>query len=205
MTSQQAEAFAQIRALAAPARLRVRPDGEGPVIPGRLGQIEYHDGRDLAVFTDRPRLHGKLWAIPGVRRHQTGDREMRALFPPEALDQVAGVIRARRRRIQSPAQTRNLAQSPRSAGSRPQERAEAQTLDQETSSGVGGERMTENRGQWADGAAGGSGACRDRAWEKLDCSARLAGDRWPGGGEPGGKGRGSVVSVGPGKDPRPWR
>ena len=110
MTTEQAEAFAQLRTLAAASRLRVRPDDEGwPIIPGRLGQIEYHDGRNLAVFTDRPRLHAKLWAIPGVRRHQTGDREMRALFPHEALEQVAGVIRARRRRIQSLAQTQNLA------------------------------------------------------------------------------------------------
>ena len=31
----------------------------------------------LAVYTDRPRLFEKLWAIPGVRRHQTGDHEMR--------------------------------------------------------------------------------------------------------------------------------
>jgi hypothetical protein len=62
------------------------------------GQIEWFDGRDLAVYSDRPRLFAKLWAIPGVRRHQTGDHEMRAIFPPEALEQVAGVIQARRRR-----------------------------------------------------------------------------------------------------------
>jgi hypothetical protein len=73
MTTEQAEAFAQLRALAARGRLRVRPDAEGwPAIPGGLGQIGYHDGRDLAVFTNRPRLYAKLWAIPGARRHQTG-------------------------------------------------------------------------------------------------------------------------------------
>jgi hypothetical protein len=45
MTTEQADAFAQLRRLATPARLRVRPDAEGwPVIPGRLGQFEYHDG-----------------------------------------------------------------------------------------------------------------------------------------------------------------
>lgn len=144
MTSEQAEAFAQLRTLAAPGRLRVQPAAEGwPVIPGRLGQIEYHDGRDLAVFTDRPRLHAKLWAIPGVRRHQTGDREMRALFPPEALELVAGVIRARRRRIQSPAQTQNLAKGPRSAVPRLQDRVEAGTLDPDTSAGSEASAMTE--------------------------------------------------------------
>ena len=33
-----------------------------------------------------------------MRLWQTGDHEMRAIFPPEALEQVAGVIRARRQR-----------------------------------------------------------------------------------------------------------
>jgi hypothetical protein len=96
---EQTAAFRSLRALAAPLRLRVTSDREGwPIIPGRLGQIEYHDGVELAVYTDRPRLFAKLWAIPGVRRHQTGDQEMRALFPSEALEQVARVIRAKRRR-----------------------------------------------------------------------------------------------------------
>ena len=148
MTTEQAEAFAQLRTLAAASRLRVRPDAEGwPVIPGRLGQIEWYcNGQDchgcplpgepaLAVSTDRPRLFPKLWAIPGVRRWQTGDREMRAVFPPEALEQVAGLIRARRRRIQSPAQTQNLAKGPRSAVSRPQDRADAGAPALDTSAG----------------------------------------------------------------------
>jgi hypothetical protein len=48
------------------------------------------------VYSHHPRLFAKLWAIPGVRRHQTGDHEMRATFGPEALEQVAAVIRAKR-------------------------------------------------------------------------------------------------------------
>ena len=140
MTSEQAEAFARVRKLADRARLRVRPNAEGwPIIPGRLGQIEWYcNGQDchgcplpgepaLAVYTDRPRLFPKLRALLRVRRWQTGDREMRAVFPPEAFEQVASVIRARRRRIQSPAQTQNLAKGPRSEASRPQDRAEAGT------------------------------------------------------------------------------
>lgn len=96
---EQTAAFQSLRSLAAPLRFRVTRDREGwPIIPGRLGQIEYHDGVEFAVHADRRRLFPKLWAIPGVRRHQTGDDEMRALFPPEALEQVAGVIRAKRRR-----------------------------------------------------------------------------------------------------------
>ena len=89
--------FEHLWAVARPFRFRVIPDAEGfPIIPGRYGQIEWFDGRDLAVFSDHPRLFAKIWAIPGVRRHQTGDQEMRAIFPPEALEQVASVIRAKR-------------------------------------------------------------------------------------------------------------
>ena len=99
-TAEQADAFAQLRAVASMDRLRVQPDGEGfPMIPGKYGQIEWHDpeGRELAVYCDHPRFFEKLWAIPGLRRHQTGDQEMRAVFPLEALEQVAGVIRAKRK------------------------------------------------------------------------------------------------------------
>ena len=140
MIAEQADAFAQLRRLAAPARLRVPSDAEGwPVIPGRLGQIQrYCNGPDchgcplpgelaLAVYTDRPRLFPRLWAIPGARRWQTGDREIRAVFPPGALPAVAEVIRARRRRAQSLAQTQNLAKGPRSAGSQRQNRVAART------------------------------------------------------------------------------
>jgi hypothetical protein len=99
--SLEQRAVEQLRALVAPNRLRVRLDIEGfPVIPGRYGQIEWFDRVDLAVYTDRPRLFARIWAIPGVRRHQTGDVEMRAVFPRERLVSVATVIRARRRRTQ---------------------------------------------------------------------------------------------------------
>ena len=109
----------QLRTVAEPNRFRIQADAEGfPIIPGRYGQIEcYCDGMNchawplpgqvaLAVYTERPRLFSKIWSIPGVRRHQTGDSEMRAVFPPEALEQVAGVIRARRKRILLPEEAR---------------------------------------------------------------------------------------------------
>ena len=117
-------AVEQLRALAEPYRFRVQLDAEGvPVIPGRYGQIEWYcDGVNcaarsrgfcalpgqfaLAVYTDRPRLFSKLWAIPGVKRYQTGDTEMRALVPLEALEQVAKVIKARRKRILAPEEAR---------------------------------------------------------------------------------------------------
>ena len=111
--------FAFLWTHAKPYRFRVRADAEGfPVIPGRYGKIEWHcDGVNcsscalpgrfaIAAHSSRPRLFAKLWAIPGVQRHQTGDREMRAVFPAEALEQVADVIKARRRRTLTPEEAR---------------------------------------------------------------------------------------------------
>jgi hypothetical protein len=93
----ETRAFTQFRNLARPLRLRVISDPEGyPAIPGRYGRVEWFNGRDLALYCDHSRLFAKIWAVPDVRRHQTGDDEMRAIFPPEALEQVAAVIRAKR-------------------------------------------------------------------------------------------------------------
>jgi hypothetical protein len=107
----------QFRELAGPLHLRVMTDAEGfPLCPGRYGQIEWFDGRDLAVYSDRPRLFAKIWAIPGVRRHQTGDPEVRATFPPEALEQVVGVIRAKRRGGGGRGRVENLVPDPGQTG-----------------------------------------------------------------------------------------
>jgi hypothetical protein len=105
----QGRAAHALRTIAKPYRFRMQTDTEGfPFIPGRYGRIEWYcDGVEcsacplpgqfgLAVYTDRPRLFARLWAIPDVRRHQTGDTEMRAVFPIAVLEQVAGVIRAKR-------------------------------------------------------------------------------------------------------------
>jgi hypothetical protein len=98
-----------LKALVRPFRYRVVPDAEGlPVVLGRLGQIEPHDAQSLAVHTMRPRVFAKLWAVPGVRRWQTGAFEMRALFPPERLVEVATEIGARRKRRLDPEDARNL-------------------------------------------------------------------------------------------------
>ena len=117
--SEHRRAMERFRALAAPCRLRVEQDAEGfPVIPGRYGQIEWYcDGVNchscaipgqfaLAVYSDHPRVFPRLWAIADVKRHQTGDTEMRAAFLPEALEQVAAVIKARRRRRLAPEEAR---------------------------------------------------------------------------------------------------
>ena len=105
--SAQRSAVEELRGRAKPSRFRVQRDVEGfPVIPGRYGRIEWFDGKEFAVYTNRPRLFEKLRAIAGVRRHQTGDTEMRAVFAPEALARVAGVINARRKRTLAPEEAR---------------------------------------------------------------------------------------------------
>ena len=44
-------------------------DGDGwPIIPGRYGRPEWHDGHTLAVYIGRPSLFARLWAIPGSPR-----------------------------------------------------------------------------------------------------------------------------------------
>jgi hypothetical protein len=93
------DAMRGFRKLATPLRLRLCRDAEGwPVIPGKLGSIEWHHGVILAVHTDRPRMFSRILGIPGVRPWQVGDHELRALFSAEVLPTVAAVIQARRRR-----------------------------------------------------------------------------------------------------------
>src|SRR5262245_44571973 len=117
MAKRQQTDFDQLRHLTRPLRCRVITDVEGfPLIPGRYGRIEWFDGRDLAVYSGRPRLFAKVWAVPGVRRHQTGDQEMRATFPPEALEQVAAVIRAKRWGGGGRGRLRNLRAAPGQTG-----------------------------------------------------------------------------------------
>jgi hypothetical protein len=113
------DAMRAFRRLAAPLRLRVRRDAEGwPVIPGKRGTIEWFDGRVMAVHTIHPRLFSRLWALPGIRRWQVGDHEVRALFPLTTLPLVAMLVRARRRRHPSTAaHLRRGADAPYSATS----------------------------------------------------------------------------------------
>jgi hypothetical protein len=108
MTDEQITAFRQLRQLAAPFRYRVAADAEGyPIIPGRLGQIEWYHAENthLAAYTaGRLDRLGRLLSLPGIIRHQVGDTEVRVLFPVERLAEVARVIQARIHRGQpSPA------------------------------------------------------------------------------------------------------
>jgi hypothetical protein len=95
-------------------RYRITPDESSSVdtdretrlwchrIPCRYGFISVHGEDTLAAWTDRRGMIRRLVALEGVRLHQRGDREARVLFPPDRLDSVAGLLRARRRVRLSP-------------------------------------------------------------------------------------------------------
>jgi hypothetical protein len=105
-TADQRIATAGLAALA-PGH-RILRDLEGwPVIPGRYGQIEF-DGVALAAYTDRPRLHARLLAVPGVTRRQQGDYELRVAVTQAALPAVARLLKSARRRRVAPGSAANL-------------------------------------------------------------------------------------------------
>jgi putative DNA primase/helicase len=123
-TVEQSRAFQLFRQVVEPLGLRVQADPEGfPVVRGRRGQIEWYcDGVDchscplpgqvtLAVYTTGRMTRQKILDVPGVKPHQRGDVELRAVFLPASLPAVAEVIRARRRRTLSDAQRAVLEQA----------------------------------------------------------------------------------------------
>jgi hypothetical protein len=89
---------AQELAAAAPGS-RVTVDTEGwPICRGRHGRLEHLGAGQLAAFTRGPHIFRRLLALPGVRRHQTGDDEYRVLVSAEAVPAVAALLRCHRKR-----------------------------------------------------------------------------------------------------------
>lgn len=78
------------------------------------GTIYPHDGTMLAVEIDyRPRITAQVAALPGVVLYQDGDREKTFLFDVTLFDQVAEIVRPRRRRQVSEAERQRLAEMSR--------------------------------------------------------------------------------------------
>jgi hypothetical protein len=107
-TTEQRAAYDWFRSVVAPLRLRVVADAEGfPIAPGRYGQVEWHAEGVVAIYSQTVRMLAKLLAVPGVRRHQTGDREFRLLLPVEkgrenpSLWAVVRLVRVRTRHVLS--------------------------------------------------------------------------------------------------------
>ena len=88
-----------LKTLARPFRYRVVSDAEGlPVIPGRLGQIESHDGQALAVLQHAtPDLRLAVGRAGGSGAGRSGTRRPGRSYRSEALPQAAALIQARRR------------------------------------------------------------------------------------------------------------
>jgi hypothetical protein len=107
-TTEQRAAYDWFRSVVAPLRLRVVADIEGfPIALGRYGQIEWCGDGVVAIYSQTVRMLAKLLAVPGVRRHQVGDREFRLLLPVEkgrdnpSLGAVARLLQARTRHVLS--------------------------------------------------------------------------------------------------------
>jgi hypothetical protein len=96
-TDEQMTAAKELAA-AAPG-YRVIPDAEGwPICRGPNGRLEHLGAGQIAAFTRGPHTFRRLLALPGVRRHQTGDNEYRVLLSVEAVPAVAALLRCHRRR-----------------------------------------------------------------------------------------------------------
>ncbi len=124
-TNEQQVATQELTA-AAPG-YRVKPDAEGwPTASGKYGRLEHLGAApdqpgQLAAFTTSGRIFAKLAALPGVRRHQTGDAEFRVFLAPSAVQVVARLLRCYRRRSAPTNGFRKAITAHPAATSRPQE------------------------------------------------------------------------------------
>ena len=81
---------------------------------GRGVTIYPHGGSMLAVEVDRrPSIVAKLRAIPGLKLHQDGDLEKTFLFDVGLFEQVAEVVKPRRKRQVTPHQLQALLRNQR--------------------------------------------------------------------------------------------
>ncbi len=78
-------------------------------IPGRLSHshIGVWNENTLSVYAEGP-LVKKIAAYPGLKVVQRGDREIQATFPPEMLNEIASLIKAKKRKKLSPEQRERL-------------------------------------------------------------------------------------------------
>ncbi|MBN2371770.1 MAG: hypothetical protein JXO72_14910 [Vicinamibacteria bacterium] len=87
----------------------VRGDGRWYVeLVCRRGTVYPYGGDELAAFTDVKNVRNELLAIAGVMSHQVGDGESTVRFPVRLLDQVAGVLHPRHRRMLAPERARAI-------------------------------------------------------------------------------------------------
>jgi hypothetical protein len=78
-------------------------------IPCRYGHIGVHSDRELSAYCSASRLFRSLLEIPTTRQRQRGDSELTVTFEPEHLEQVADLLKARRKRQISDSERQRLA------------------------------------------------------------------------------------------------
>jgi hypothetical protein len=78
-------------------------------IPCKHGHVGVHSDRELSAFCRSTRLFGRLTSIPTARVIQEGDKEIRIAFHPEHLDDVAELLKGRRKRVVTEATRAKLA------------------------------------------------------------------------------------------------
>ncbi len=72
-------------------------------IPGRMGTIYPYGGDTLAVEVDyHPFLFARLVRLGFTKVHQDGDHEKTLLFPADKIEEVATIVRSKRRRRLNP-------------------------------------------------------------------------------------------------------
>jgi hypothetical protein len=67
-------------------------------IPGKYGHIGVWGENTLSAHSGSSRVVKKLIEIPGVTIKQRGDNEVTIVFPPDLIEPVADVLKAKRRR-----------------------------------------------------------------------------------------------------------
>lgn len=81
------------------------------VLESRLGTIFPHGGNLLAVEVEgHPSVRCKLDALDCCRRYQIGERFGSWLFPVECFDQVAAIVKPRRKRVWTDEQRQEAAE-----------------------------------------------------------------------------------------------
>lgn len=67
-------------------------------IPAKYGHIYMHDKETLGAYCNGRKTMTKLIRLPKVELCQWGERECSVKFPPEAMPEVAALLKARKRR-----------------------------------------------------------------------------------------------------------
>jgi hypothetical protein len=111
-------------------RTRLVADAEGwPMVPGRLGRLEWHGveagagpaqgTRRVYAYTGRRRMIPRLLAVPGVHGWQIGDEEAAVWIAAENADAIRAVAQLLRTRVRRAPETGRSAEALAAARPRP--------------------------------------------------------------------------------------